>query len=187
MPSVSQKNYFAAQVSYFTHFTILIETKSKTCSFVASFGIHSPILNWFKSYLSSRSFRVRCNNTFSSLYTSSCGVLQGSVLGPLLFIMYTTPSVLSSPPFSWTTTIPLCRRHSTVFSHFTRPTSTQVLPTYKNALQQISSWMTANLLTLNSSKTKFLLIGLKKQLDNIHNSSLNTTHSVRNLYWLRLW
>jgi len=51
-----------------------------------------------------------------------------------------------------------------------------------NALQQIYSWMTANLLTLNSSKTEFLLIGLKKQLDKIHNSSLNTTHSsARNL------
>ena len=41
--------------------------------------------------------------------------------------------------------------------------------------------MTANLLTLNSSKTEFLLIGLKKQLDKTHNSSLNTTHSARNL------
>jgi len=41
--------------------------------------------------------------------------------------------------------------------------------------------MTANLLTLNSSKTEFLLIGLRKQLDKIHNSSLNTTHSACNL------
>jgi len=43
--------------------------------------------------------------------------------------------------------------------------------------------MIANLLTLNSSKTEFLLIGLKKQLDKIglHNSTLNTTHSARNL------
>jgi len=41
--------------------------------------------------------------------------------------------------------------------------------------------MTASLLTLNSSKTKFLLIGLRKQLVKIHNSSLNTTHSARNL------
>jgi len=41
--------------------------------------------------------------------------------------------------------------------------------------------MTANLVTLNSSKTEFLLIGLRKQLDKIHNSSLNTTHSARNL------
>jgi len=41
--------------------------------------------------------------------------------------------------------------------------------------------MTANLLTLNSSKTEFLLIGLKKQLNKIHISTLNTTHSARNL------
>jgi len=43
------------------------------------------------------------------------------------------------------------------------------------------SWMTANLLTFNSSKTKFLLIGLKNQLVKIHNSSLDTSHSARNL------
>jgi len=51
----------------------------------------------------------------------------------------------------------------------------------QNGLQQISSWMTANLLTLNSSKTEFLLIGLKQQLSKIHDSSLTTTHSARNL------
>ena len=53
--------------------------------------------------------------------------------------------------------------------------------TCKNALHQISFWMTANLLTFNSSRTEFLLIELKKQLDNIHNSTFNTTHSARNL------
>jgi len=41
--------------------------------------------------------------------------------------------------------------------------------------------MTANLLTPNSSKTEFLLIGLSKQLAKINNSSLTTTHSARNL------
>ena len=51
----------------------------------------------------------------------------------------------------------------------------------QNALQQISSWMTANLLTLSSSKTEFLLIGLKQQLSKIHNSSLTTTDSARHL------
>jgi len=49
----------------------------------------------------------------------------------------------------------------------------------QNALQQICSRMTANLLTLNSSKTEFLLIGLKQQLSKIHDCSL--THSARNL------
>ena len=55
------------------------------------FGIDGSVLNWFKSYLSSRTFCVKYNDCFSSLHTSLYGVPQGSVLGPLLFIMYTTP------------------------------------------------------------------------------------------------
>jgi len=51
----------------------------------------------------------------------------------------------------------------------------------QHSLQQISSWMTANLLTLNSSRTEFLLIGLPQQLAKIKISSLITTHSARNL------
>ena len=49
------------------------------------------------------------------------------------------------------------------------------------ALQQISSWMTANLFTLYSLETEFLLIGLKNHLAKIHNSSLDTSYSARNL------
>jgi len=51
------------------------------------FGIHGVALGWFKSFLSSRSFRVECGRGFSSLCTSLCGVPRGSVLGPLLFIL----------------------------------------------------------------------------------------------------
>ena len=68
-----------------------------------------------------------------------------------------------------------------LFFSFYPPNFDSCITHLQNALQQISSWMTANLLTLNSSKTEFLLIRLKKQLDKIHNSSLHTTHSARNL------
>jgi len=68
-----------------------------------------------------------------------------------------------------------------LFFSFYPPNFDSSITHLQNALQQISSWMTANLLTLISSKIEFLLIGLKKQLDKIHNSSLNITHSARNL------
>jgi len=51
---------------------------------------HSSVLSWFKSYLSSRCFRVKCKTDLSSWHILlRCP--QGFVLGPLLFVMYTTP------------------------------------------------------------------------------------------------
>jgi len=143
------------------------------------FGIHGSVLNWFKSYLSSRSFRVKCDNHMSSPHTCSCGVPQGSVLGPLLFIMYTTP--LSTLISSLSLNHHLYADDTQLFFSFYPSELDANITLLRNALQHISSWMTANLLTLNTSKTEFLLIGLKQQLAKFQNCPIETTHSARNL------
>ena len=52
------------------------------------YGIRGHILDWFKSYLNNRKQFTHINHTHSDLNSISCGVPQGSILGPLLFILY---------------------------------------------------------------------------------------------------
>ena len=128
----------------------------------SSFGIHGSLLSWFKSYLSSRPFRVKCVTDLSS--DTHPPAVSPKALSLVHCSSSCTP-LLSAPSF------PLVPHHL-----YVDDTQLFLLPTHfdsridhlHNALDQISSWMTANLLTLNYSKTEFLLIGLSKQLAKIN-------------------
>ena len=51
-------------------------------------GLSDHTVKWFQSYLSNRKFMVNLENSFSEVSSISCGVPQGSILGPLLFLVY---------------------------------------------------------------------------------------------------
>ena len=57
----------------------------------SSFGIHDTALSWFHSYLSNRTQFLQIGNSRSSISHCPTGVPQGSLLGPMLFSLYTSP------------------------------------------------------------------------------------------------
>jgi len=70
-------------------FDITVDRELLLLRLKRQFGLRGTVLAWFRSYLSDRTFRVKFSSSTSSIVYIVCSVPQGSVLGPLLFIVYT--------------------------------------------------------------------------------------------------
>ena len=129
------------------------------------YGISELALGWFKSYLSGRTQSVKVGSTLSNPVALQHGVSQGSVLGPILFSLYTNP--ISS----------IIQSHSSINYHFYAD-DTQLyislspanfsysVQKLKNCLNDIQNFMFTNKLKLNPDKTEFILIGSKTTVNN---------------------
>ena len=121
------------------------------------FGVSGKAMDWFKSYLTGRSQRIKLGNCLSSRSDLSFGVPQGSVLGPLLFTLYTTP--LGSLVSGHAIPHDLYADDSQLYVSFSSGDSAAALNGLQSCFASVQSWMSTNKLKLNPAKTEFLLIG----------------------------
>ena len=120
------------------------------------FGVTGKALNWFKSYLTGRCRRIKLGDCLSSKADLKLEVPQGSVLGPLLFTLCTTP--LSSMIFEHAIPHYLYADDSQLYVSFASGDSSAALNGLQSCLATVQSWMSTNKLKVNPDKTEFLLI-----------------------------
>ena len=135
------------------------------------YGVRGLPLNWLRSYLHNRSQYVCYNNNSSSLLPISCGVPQGSILGPLLFIIYIND---------------LCNV-SNILKFFLFADDTNIFYSCNDIKEAerilnenitlLSRWFRINKLSLNLSKTKFMVF-MGKLRSNVETIELKVDHIV---------
>ena len=142
---------FSAAFDTIDH-NILIEKLKK------DYFLNGTVLKWFKSYIENRYSYVQIDGSYSDGKLVTCGVPQGTVLGPILFALYTQEvhKIIES--------------YGLMFHMFAD--DMQIYTVYKgnesdliplnNCLNQVKLWANCNYLKLNDNKTKFLRVTSEK-------------------------
>ena len=132
------------------------------------YGISGLAQIWFSSYLRSRHQSLKNEDTFSDKVTLTYGVPQGSVLGPVLFTLYTTP--LSAIISSFDINHHLYADDTQIWMSLSVSNAKESLEKSQHCLMGVSAWVTGSKLKLNPSKTEFLLIETKLQREKFLNN-----------------
>ena len=158
------------------------------------FGIQGTVLRWFKNYMTDCSQKIVIDDSNNKAAVSDHAILkqgvpQGSVLGPILFTLYTSP--LGD----------ICREHDVSFQSYADDQQIYLsffpiqpggkdkcLQSLGACISDICLWMRTNLLKLNDDKTELIVLGTRQQLSKegevsimIGNDTISTVPSVQNL------
>ena len=111
--------------------------------------------------MTNRTQRWSVNGCLSDFTTLKCGVLQGTILGPLFFSIY-----INDLPSCLSLSVPRMYADDT---HITYTGSDLHLlqASLSHDLDKLSKWLVSNRLTLNATKTEFMLIGSRQRLSTL--------------------
>ena len=121
------------------------------------YGIRGNALEWFRNYLTCRRQMVNYKFTKSDMSFVTCGVPQGSVLGPLLFLIYVNDISESS---KLSTFLMFADDTNLFHSHKNLATLSQIA---NQELGKVANWLGANKLSLNVNKTQYIIFKAKNK------------------------
>ena len=135
-------------------------------------GIQNNNLKWIENYLSNRSQSTLANGILSPSNAITCGVPQGSVLGPLLFLVYVNDlsNILKEAGHY------LYADDTVIFKSGTNIQT--VLNSLQKDLNGYWSWCNANKLTINTKKTNYVIYGTNQRVSKIRHSSLSLQNDL---------
>ena len=123
---------------------------------IFKYGIRGMAYTWINNYLTDRKQYVTFNNTESSVSKIICGVPQGSILGPLLFLIYINDMMNISDKL-----IPLLYADDTNFFYSGKDIP-ELINTLNTELRKFTMWTNVNKLTVNEDKTQYIIFRAPK-------------------------
>ena len=128
-------------------------------------GIRGTALDWFRSCLTNRTQRCLVNGSLSRICSLKCGVRQGTILGPLLFLIY---NYINDLPNCLTLCQPRMYANDTHITYAGVDVNSIQL-NLNHDLDNLNKWLISNKFTLNTAKTEFMLIGSRQKLSTLSN------------------